>query len=37
MLGSAGYNPTQLSTTDILTFVTFDSSYLYGVAGSFFG
>lgn len=37
MLGSAGYIPTQIGTTDILTFVSFDTSSLYGVAGSFFG
>lgn len=37
MINSAGYTPTQTSTTDILTFVTFDSTTLYGVPGAFFG
>ena len=36
MLGGAGYSPSQANTADILTFVTFDSSYLYGVTGQFF-
>jgi len=37
MIGTAGYFPTQISSIDILTFVSFDSSSLYGVAGGFFG
>jgi len=36
MLGGVGYTPSQANTQDILTFVTFDSSYLYGVTGQFF-
>jgi cytoskeletal protein CcmA (bactofilin family) len=37
MLGNAGYTPSQVSTTDILTFVSFDSTSLFGVVGNFFG
>ena len=37
MLGNAGYNPSQQTTEDLLTFVSFDENYLYGVSGLFFG
>ena len=36
MLGGVGYSPSQANSQDILTFVTFDSNYLYGVTGQFF-
>lgn len=36
MLAGGGYTPTQANTQDILTFVTFDSDYLYGVTGNQF-
>ena len=36
MLGASGYTPTQTGSEDILTFVSFDSSFLYGVVGRFF-
>ena len=37
MLGGLGYTPTQASSEDILTFVSYDGSFLYGVAGREFG
>jgi hypothetical protein len=37
MIYAAGYVPTQTNGIDILTFVTFDESSLYGVVGQFFG
>jgi hypothetical protein len=37
MLGSSGYTTTQTTTDDILTFVSYDGSFLYGVVGRDFG
>jgi cytoskeletal protein CcmA (bactofilin family) len=36
MLAGAGYTPTQANSIDILTFSSFDTSFLYGVTGKFF-
>jgi hypothetical protein len=36
MLGGGGYDPTQQDTEDLISFVTFNSSFLYGVVGNFF-
>ena len=36
MLGGGGYDPTQQDTDDLISFVTFNNSFLYGVVGNFF-